>query len=80
MTPDLLVKVVDSIYSGTLIDMKSKEGNTLLHLAVRFDLEKEVAKLLYFGANIMVKNNDGLSAKDIALESANQVMIQLLNR
>ncbi|RDD38549.1 Ankyrin-3 [Trichoplax sp. H2] len=49
------------------IDNKDINGNTPLHLASRYQHEKCVHMLLEHNANIHEVNNDGKTAKDIAL-------------
>ena len=58
----------------------SVNGQTLLHLAVKYDLQAEVLLLLTNGAPLYVKNNEGLTPERLAMKEGNQVMLQMLTR
>jgi ankyrin repeat protein len=51
-----------------------------MHYAVAFGLYEEVGQLLSLGANTVARNYAGMSVKDVAIEMADQVMIQMLGR
>ncbi len=72
--------VNETLQKGTLIDRKIDGSNTLLHLAVEYDLVECVVKLLSSGANSNIVNSNGYTAKDIALNNGNQIMMQILGR
>ena len=72
--------VNETLHKGTFIDRKIDGSNTLLHLAVEYDLADCVVKLLSSGASSRLTNSLGLTAKDIALNNGNQNLIQILGR
>jgi hypothetical protein len=69
-----------SVRLGVSLDAKFNEGNTLLHFATALDMYDEVVYLLEAGANYLITNKEGLSPRDIALESGNQKILYLFRR
>lgn len=63
---------------GHSVNEQFNDGATLLHMAVAYDMFNEVQQLLQAGARSNIKNGCGESARDIALESGNQILLQLL--
>ena len=72
--------VNETLQKGSLIDRKIDGSNTLLHLSVEYDLSDCVQKLLSSGANGGIINGDGFTAKDIAMNNGNQILLQMLGR
>jgi hypothetical protein len=73
--------VLHVIHSGQVLNHKyGNRQNTLLHLAVLYDLQDCVEKLLSAGANPSEKNGDSQTPSDIAVDNGNQVILQMLNR
>lgn len=72
--------VKDTIRTGKDIDRHVKGSNTLLHLAVKWDLVDCVVKLLSSGADANLTNEDGYTARDIAVDNGNQILQQVLSR
>lgn len=60
------------------INVRDKEGNTVLHLAVRKKVLSIVLLLIEKGADINVINNNGETPLKIAIIDKNQEMIKLL--
>jgi hypothetical protein len=58
--------VTDLIESGAIVDMKSKDGQTALLIAVGADNEAVVEALLKAGADLNISDNLGLSARKYA--------------
>lgn len=57
-----------------------KDGNSLLHQSVKQDLQDCIVKLLSAGANPNITNARNETPYDIALETGNQIAMQLLTR
>ncbi len=72
--------VNETLHKGSHIDRKIDGSNTLLHLAVEYDLLDCVLKLLSSGANSNTLNANGHSPHDIALNNGNQILLQVLGR
>lgn len=70
----------ESLRLGVSLDAKFNEGNTLLHFSVALDMYDEVVYLLEAGVNYLITNKEGLSPRDIALESGNQKLLYLFRR
>lgn len=82
---NIKARIADAITRGLAVDgvidsNVNNEGNTMLHLAVRFDLTEEVALLLSRGARIDIKNSEGNTAIHIALSEGNQRLLQVIYR
>jgi hypothetical protein len=77
---DIRSMVKETIKKGLHIDRLVDGSNTLLHLAVQNDLLDCVVKLLSAGAAANIPNGDGLTARDLALDNGNQILLQVLGR
>ncbi|WP_372367667.1 hypothetical protein [Candidatus Uabimicrobium sp. HlEnr_7] len=62
-----------------LVNLKDKEGNTLLHIATQTHgkMENTIKMLLNVGANSAVKNNKGFTPYDIAQKNKNSKLKML---
>ncbi len=65
---------------GQSIDLQFKNGYTLLHYAVKYNLEEDSKKLLHAGASCSLNNKSGKTPIDLAIENGNQVILHLLAR
>ena len=65
---------------GPNIDKYVDDSNTLLHLAIKNDLVDCAIQLISAGADITIQNMDGMTPRDVALDSGNQVMLQVISR
>lgn len=72
--------VREATINSSKVDNLVDGSNTLLHLAVKNDLPDCVATLLSSGADAYLPNNEGFSPIDCALDSGNQVLLQILSR
>ena len=61
-----------------MIDFKDENGNSLLHLAVLFDSIQSVRALVKGGLLDEVKNNDGKTPLDIAVDSTKPNVVNVL--
>jgi hypothetical protein len=77
---DIRAMIKDTIRTGKDIDRLVDGSNTLLHLAVKKDLVDCVVKLLSSGADANIVNEEGHTARDIAIDNGNQVLLQVLSR
>ena len=77
---DIRAMVRDTIKCGKDIDRCVDGSNTLLHLAIQNNLVDCVVKLLSSGADANLLNEDGYTARDLALENGNQILLQVLSR
>lgn len=77
---DIRAMVKDTIRKGVDIDRPVVGTSTLLHLAIQNDLLDCVVKLLSSGADANLTNEDGATARDIALDNGNQIVLQVLSR
>eukprot|EP00428_Durinskia_dybowskii_P062031 CAMPEP_0170381628 /NCGR_PEP_ID=MMETSP0117_2-20130122/14512_1 /TAXON_ID=400756 /ORGANISM="Durinskia baltica, Strain CSIRO CS-38" /LENGTH=1472 /DNA_ID=CAMNT_0010637215 /DNA_START=229 /DNA_END=4647 /DNA_ORIENTATION=+ len=77
---DIRAMVKDTIKTGKDIDRHIYGTNTLLHLAVENDLVDCVVKLLSSGADSNLENEEGFTARDLAIENGNQILLQVLSR
>lgn len=60
-------------------DVRDWEGNTLLHLAVQFQLPQMLDLLLYYDADVNSLNDDSLSALHMAAENGDEeIALQLI--
>ena len=57
------------IQANANLDIKDNDGNTPLHLASRYGLDKNVEMLIKAGANLDILNNKNQTAEDVALEN-----------
>ena len=62
------------------INEKDKKGNTPLHYAVQGGNIKLAKKLILFGANKHIRNNEYFAPKDIAIKSPNFSMKEIFNK
>jgi ankyrin repeat protein len=69
----------ETLSRGQSLDLQFKNGYTLLHYAVRFNLENECKKLLQSGASVMLKTSNGKTPFDIAMENGNQIILQYIS-
>lgn len=69
-----------AVQSGSYIDQQFVDGNTLLHMAIMKLLNDEAALLLQAGAHTHIKNDAGMSPKDIAVGLGDQILIQEICR
>jgi ankyrin repeat protein len=72
--------VTDLIESGAIVDMKSKDGQTALLIAVGADDEAVVEALLKAGANLDISDSLGLSARKYATLYHKSSMLALFAR
>lgn len=72
--------VKETVRKGVDIDRPVIGSTTLLHLAIQNDLLDCVVKLLSSGADANLPNEDGATARDIALDNGNQIVLQVLSR
>jgi hypothetical protein len=77
---DIRAMIKDTIRKGKDIDRTIDGSNTLLHLAVQKDLVDCVVKLMSSGADANIVNQDGATARDLAIDNGNQVLLQVLSR
>lgn len=77
---ELRALVKETIRSGRNIDTRFSNSNTLLHLAVENDLQDCVVKLLSSGADATLRNDNGMTPRDLALDNGNQILLQILSR
>ena len=68
--------------AGSNVNQRNKKGNTVLHLLCRIQEvphRKDVIDLaLKFGADLGMKNNDGLTPSESAIKSGNKDLLELL--
>lgn len=62
------------------INEKDRKGNTPLHYAVKGGNIKLAKKLILFGADKSIRNNEYFSSKDLAKKSPNSSMKNLFNK
>lgn len=62
------------------IDYQEKEGNTMLMLAVYYGIIDIVEYLLSKGPNLNLRNNQGQTAADIALEKGYTRILEMLKK
>ncbi|AXG72981.1 ankyrin repeat domain-containing protein [Flavobacterium arcticum] len=65
--------------AGAFINVKSEDGSTPLHFAVRNANTELIEILLKYNADINIKNNEGKSALDLALFDNNPDVLKSLN-
>ena len=65
---------------GANLDVGDVDGDTLLHLAVHYDLPDEARKLMGAGAKSAIKNNDGYTPRRLALHLGNQRLLEIFTR
>jgi hypothetical protein len=63
-----------------LVDDGDEERNSLLHLAVKYDLKEETKRLIGAGASLRIKNRAGLTPRHLALRLGNQVLLKIFAR
>ena len=74
-------EIFDLILTSPVLDLnyQNKEGNSYLHLAVQFEREEMVSKLIKKGIFLNFQNNDGNTALHFAHLIGNKNIINLLN-
>jgi hypothetical protein len=78
---EIRLMIQNAISSGIGLDnCDLKDGNSLLHQSVKQDLQDCIVKLLSAGANPNITNARNETPYDIALETGNQIAMQLLTR
>jgi ankyrin repeat protein len=55
-------------------------GDTALHLAAYWGKEEGVRILLHHGAHIEAKTNEGKTARDLAVERENELVVHLIDQ
>lgn len=76
---DLELLVQKAVHVDSCFDhYVNSQNDTLLHLAVLLDCWDSANLLLSVGANPLIFNNDQLTPMQLAEETGNQIMIQLL--
>lgn len=75
-----ILNIVELLISkGAKVDLKDKDGNTPLILAVKFNCVELVKILIKAKASIYVINNQRYTPRDIAIENKNTEIINLIN-
>ena len=62
------------------INQQDYLGNTAIYYAVKINDKYGINKLIYYQADPTIKNNDGTSALDLAIEMKEEDIINILNR
>ena len=69
------IKVLNNLITPTNINMKDNDGDTPLHRFIgnknttNLAIKKKIAKMMISrGANINIKNNEGITVKDLMLK------------
>ena len=75
----MIIEVLESP-AGEVNRIVDGSGNTLLHLAIQKFLVEPISSLIAAGARLDVFNQEGRSPIDVALETADQTIIQILQR
>jgi len=69
----------DKIFQNEGMNKQDLLGNTALHYAVQLKDKYALANLAHYGADSTIKNNDGLTAMDLANETKDEEILNLLN-
>ena len=74
-------EIFDLILTSPVLDLnyQNKEGNSYLHLAVQFEREEMISKLIKKGIFLNFQNNEGNTALHFAHLNGNKNIINLLN-
>ena len=74
-------EIFDLILTSPVLDLnyQNKEGNSYLHLAVQFEREEMISKLIKKGIFLNFQNNEGNTALHFAHLTGNKNIINLLN-
>ncbi len=69
------------IQRGIGVDFQFKHSkHTLLHWAVIYSADAEIRQLLNLGAQVNIRDAEGMTCYDIAVETGNQIALQMFNR
>ena len=61
------------------VDSRTRIGVTPLMMAARKGHDDAVRLLLKFGADRSLKDDEGLTAKEVAVKNGNEILVPLLN-
>jgi len=69
----------EDFFQNEGMNQQDSLGNTALHYAVQLKDKYALVNLAYYGADTTIKNNNGLTAMELAEESKDEELLSILN-